>query len=227
MSIDGFSGLVLTRRGIAVRCICAKIADLRKILLPNDDRLCGINLATVPRIIIESTGWPTSISAKEVVKATAHAVSLPPIPTRCFKILGVTTWTLAFERQPSVNRFLIDFNGSSFEILLSNPLDKAVESKTSKKTKGAGKGKNKGPKEIVANDAKSAHEKEDSNSSRISALEAKFSSMERRQDSLENKINDGFSSVNDQLRQVLNAIAPRSNQEPTGLSPPPKVMKSG
>lgn len=179
----------------------------------------------VPKIVIDSTGWPTSISAHEVVKATNHAVSSPPIPTRCYKVLGVTTWTLAFEKQPSVSRFLIDFNGSSFEILLSNPLDKAIESKSNKKSKGHGKGKGKGTKGPKAEEPSSSHGK-DENSSRFSVLEAKFTSMERRQDSLENKINDGFSSVNDQLRQVLNAIAPRAPQDPTGLSPPPKIQKS-
>ena len=226
MNVAGYAGLTLTRRGIAVRCDCKKIGDMRKILLPNDDRICGLNISVVPKIAIESTGWPSSISAHEVVKATAHAVSVPPVPTRCYKVLGLTTWTLTFETPPSVSKFLIDFNGSSYEILLSSPIEKTSESKNIKKSKGNGKGKGKSAKGHQGEDKSAAIEKADANSNRISVLEAKFTSMERRQDSLESKINDGFCSVNDQLRQVLNAIAPRTPQEPTGLSPPPKIQKS-
>ena len=227
MTITGFTGLVLTRRGIAVRCICGKIAEMRKVLLPNDDRICGLNIAVIPRVVIDSTGWPASISAHEVVKATNHAVSLPPIPTRCFKVMGVTTWSLAFEKQPSTNRFLIDFNGSSFEILLSNPIDKAVESKPTKKGKGFAKGSGKIAKGGKGDFSREISEKDNENSQRITALEAKFTTLEKRQDGLENRINDGFSSVNDQLRQVLNVIAPRGQNDPTGLSPPPKISKTG
>lgn len=227
MTIEGFSGLVLTRRGIAVRCLCDKLAGMRKVLLPNDERICGLNLSVIPRILVDSTGWPSSISAHEVVKATNHAVSLPPLPTRCYKVMGVTTWSLAFQQQPSKSRFLIDFNGSSFEILLSSPIDKSSESKSIKNVKGNAKGSGKNAKGSKGGPPQATSEKDSENSQRISALEARFSSMERRQDSLENKINDGFSSVNDQLRQVLNVIAPRSQQDPTGLSPPPKITKTG
>ena len=225
-NVEGFAGLVLTKRGVAVRAWCGQIASVRQTLLPNDERICKLNIGVIPRFLIESTGWPTSIGAEEVVKATNFAVKLPPIPTRCFKMLGVTTWTLAFQSKPTINKFLIDFNNASFEIILSESQVAQNDGKTLKQTRKEAKGKGKGFKGISTSDSKSfQNSQEDAQSQRISVLEAKFNTMERRQDSLESKINDGFSSVNDQLRQVLQAITPKSVQEPTGLSPPPKMPK--
>ena len=117
--VEGYAGLTLTKRGIAVRAWCSKIAAMRTAILADDDRVCSLNLATVPRVVVESTGWPPSIGPSEVVKAVYHEVKAAPIPTRCYKILGVTTWSLAFDAKPSVTRFLCQLNGASHEIILT------------------------------------------------------------------------------------------------------------
>lgn len=63
---------------------------------------------------------------------------------------------------------------------------------------------------------------------RISMLEARFSTMERRQESLEHRVDTSFDQVNNQLRQILAAVAPRSMENPTtGCTPPPKAAKTG
>lgn len=223
--VEGFAGLVLTKRGVAVRAWCDQIGAVRKTLLPYDERLCDLNINVIPRHLMETTGWPSSIGANDAVKATNFAVKMPPVPTRCFKMMGLTTWTLAFQERPALGKFLIDFNGSSFEILLSDSQANSHEGKPIKQTKGDAKGTGKGSKGHANVEAKSSSTNQDETSNRISVLEAKFSTMERRQNNLESKINDGFSSVNDQLRQVLQAITPKAPHDPTGLSPPSKVPK--
>ena len=225
--VEGYAGLTLTKRGIAVRAWCSKLAPMRTAILADDDRVCQLNLATVPRVVVESTGWPASIGPSEVVKAVYHEVKAAPIPTRCYKILGVTTWSLAFDSKPAVARFLCQLNGASHEIILTTAQEKQNPVKPAKKTKGEGKGKS-GPKAEKSFQAAAQKEDEDPNTeARLTALEVKFGSLERRQDSLENRINEGFGSVNDQLHQVLNAIQPRANHDHTGATPPPKQQKTG
>ena len=222
-SIPGFAGLVHTRRGIAVRAWCKKVASIRQIILAHDDRISDLNQSVIPRVIRDSTGWPSIIGPQEIVRATVHAVSLPPIPTRCYKAQGVTTWTLAFDSTPKIDKFMVQINDKTYEIILTIPNEKqsaVPKTRFVKTAKGGGKGK-KDP----VDDAPSSIA-DDANSQRITSLEAKFSAMERRQDTLECKINDGFSSVNDQLRQVPNAIQPRGANNQTGMTPPPKVQKS-
>lgn len=150
-----------------------------------------------------------------------------PIPTRCYKVLGVTTWTLAFESKPATTRFLCGLNGVSHEIILTPANEKQTPLKQTKKPKGAGKGKSFAKQDSVASTVPSrqTEEVDSTTDSRITALEVKFGSLERRQDSLEHRITDGFLSVNDQLRQVLNHIQPRASHEPTGASPPTKLPK--
>ena len=222
-SIPGFAGLVHTRRGIAVRAWCNRVASIRQIILAHDDRINELNQSVIPRVIRDSTGWPSIIGPQEIVRATVHAVSLPPIPTRCYKAQGVTTWTLAFDSTPKIDKFMVQINDKTYEIILTIPNEKqstVPKAKFVKTAKGGGKGK-----KASVDDAPSSIA-EDANAQRITSLEAKFSAMERRQDSLECKINDGFCSVNDQLRQVLNAIQPRGANNQTGMTPPSKAQKS-
>ncbi len=222
-SIAGFAGLVHTRRGIAVRAWCKQVAAVRKIILAHDERITELNQAVIPRVLRDSTGWPSVVGPQEIVRATNHAVALPPIPTRCYKAQGVTTWTLAFDSTPKIDKFMVQINGNTFEIILTVPTEKPSSTpkvKTNKTAKGTGKGK----KDVLPEP--NFTPQDDATSQRITSLEAKFSAMERRQDSLEGKINDGFSSVNDQLRQVLHAIQPRGANTQTGMTPPSKAHKT-
>ena len=222
-SISGFAGLVHTRRGIAVRAWCKNVACVRKIILAHDDRISTLNHAVIPRVLRDSTGWPSAVGPQDVVRATNHAVGIPPIPTRCYKAQGVTSWTLAFDTVPKIDKFMAQINDKTFEIILTVPNEKMpsnTKTKNAKSPKGSGKGKKD------TNQESAPPPSDDPNSQRITSLEAKFAAMERRQDSLEGKINDGFMSVNDQLRQVLHAIQPRGTNTQTGMTPPSKVPKT-
>ena len=221
-SLTGFGGLIITRRGIAVRAWVAQIGNIRSILMPHDDRICDLNRNVVPVITRESTGWPSSISASEVVKATFHATSQAPVPTRCYKSLGLTTWTLGFATPPAVKTFLAQFNEQTYEILITEPQDVVAPRTKSLKGKGKGKGQSNTQKNHVSNQEPSDQVLTD----RVACLEAKFGGLERRQDQLEHRITSGFDGVQDQLRQVLQAVVPRQPQQSTGMTPPPKVAKT-
>lgn len=227
-NVEGYAGLTLTKRGLAVRAWCVKIAPMRTAILADDDRVCKLNLATVPRITVESTGWPSTIGPGEVVKAVFHETKAAPIPTRCYKSLGVTSWTLAFESKPVVTRFLCQLNGVAHEIILTPTTEKQIPQKT--KSKGSGKGKSKSKHDPPVSNPPARQQVDDIDpnvESRLTSLEVKFGTLERRQDSLEVRITDGFVSVQDQLRQVLNVIQPRPAHEHTGATPPSKLQKIG
>ena len=88
--------------------------------------------------------------------------------------------------------------------------------------KGKGKGQSNTQKNHVSNQEPSDQVLTD----RVACLEAKFGGLERRQDQLEHRITSGFDGVQDQLRQVLQAVVPRQPQQSTGMTPPPKVAKT-
>ena len=216
--LKGFAGLMISKRGIAARAWTSDIATLRRALLPLDDRLSELNLSVVPRVIRESTGWPSSISPQEIVRATHHALSAAPVPSRCFRSNGVTCWTLAFDKEPLQSTFVAQFNDQLYEILLTPPGFR----KQSKIQNGAGKPKKpNAPKEPEPVQA----ENEQFND-RVSMLEAKFTNLERRQDLVEQKVSNGFDQVQDQLRQILHAVNGRADKSPTGATPPPKFPKT-
>lgn len=115
---DGFAGVVLTRRGLACRAWDSGIASVRTAVLPGDARLTKENLAIVPKFTYNATGWPPAIDPQAVVSSTLQAVGLAPIPTKAFRAGGVHGWVLAFGSKPSVQRFSLEINKGTFEILL-------------------------------------------------------------------------------------------------------------
>ena len=219
-STEGFAGIIATKRGLAVRAWASKVAHLRRILMSQDERITKENIDVVPMISYDSTGWPSSASPNEVINAIAHSCGTPPIPSRCFRAAGVVTWSLGFAVEPKTTKFSVSFNGTTYEILLTKPSEKNKIVKGSKKgAKGTSKGV-QSQKEIPT-------QVPDETADRLTNLETKFAAMERRQDTLENKLQSGFEGVQDQLRQVLNAVQPRaSSPSRTGYTPPPKVPKS-
>ena len=219
-STEGFAGILTTKRGLAVRAWASKVANIRRFLISQDERITSDNINVVPTITYDSTGWPSSASPSEVIQAIAHSCGTPPIPTRCYRALGVVTWTVGFSVEPKTNKFSVSFNGTTYEILLTKPTERNKTSKGGKAVnKGASKGF-KGQKEHVVHQP-------DETTDRLTNLETKFAAMERRQDSLESKLQSGFEGVQDQLRQVLNAVQPRAaSPSHTGLTPPPKFPKS-
>eukprot|EP00438_Fugacium_kawagutii_P032917 Skav215378 [mRNA] locus=scaffold3586:132527:136886:+ [translate_table: standard] len=225
--VDGVAGIVITRRGLAVRSWNDKLQVTRAAIMSGDSRLCSANMATIPRVQMESSGWPSHITAIEIVKACQFYTKLAPVPSRAYRSAGVTYWTLLFPEEPQMLKFLVTFDTQTYEILLTkhdpasmHPIRKPKTVAVDDKSKGKGKGKGN----IKPNP--SAKES-DSNSDRITSLESRFALMEKKQTVLETKVDDSFAEVNNQLRQILQAVCPRDQSQPaTGCTPPPKVHKA-
>ena len=220
--LEGFAGLIISKRGIAARCWAKKIGILRKALLPGDDRLCELNINVIPRFVKDSTGWPLAISPGEVIKATYHAVKIAPVPTRCFRVLGVTCWQLSFQDEPDCGKFVVKFNTELHEILLADPgtqINPKQQRKQDKSEKTVVKSQpsNVNSQSTVANDDVA---------DRVSILEAKFQTFEKRQEKVEAQLQSGFDNIHSQLRQVLNAVSQPREKTPTGETPPPKFPKN-
>lgn len=216
--LDGYAGLTLTKRGLAVRSYKKGLKGLRQILLPNDERLIELNLGVFPKMLYEASGWPTSITASAVVKATNHALGSPPIPTRCSRASGVNSWGLAFEDEPSALSFTALFDNEHYEIILTKVDKQAFVPKKSLDGKGKAKGQSKGSKS-------SNQGAPEELTGRVTALEARFGTLEKRTDNIESKLSSGFDSVQNQLRQVLAVLQPRPAEAATGMTPPPKSQR--
>ena len=214
-SLTGYAGLALVKRGISVRGWCSKITDLRKVLMAGDDRYNDANSIVIPRKTLTSTGWPLSASAYDVTRAVASACGQAPIPMRCSKSMGVNTWTLGFQVLPSVRSFTAMFNATTYEILLSEIQPSGMRPKFAKSVKPQ---ENK-PVYQPAQSSDVTH--------RLTTLESKMSAVERRQDNIENKLDNGFGELQDQLRRVLQAVQPPRPTSPlkTGLTPPTKAQR--
>eukprot|EP00438_Fugacium_kawagutii_P019536 Skav235669 [mRNA] locus=scaffold358:1103709:1108024:+ [translate_table: standard] len=225
--IDGFAGIIIAKRGLCVRSWNTKLATTRAALMSGDSRLCPENLSTIPRFRIESSGWPSNITASEIVKSVAFYTKLPPLPTKAYRVGGVTNWTLLFSELPQIQKFSASFNGSNYEILLIKPeqvnvpqprKSKAISIEAKGSGKGKGKSKASGP---------SAHSEVEAHADRLTSLENRFTLMEKKQNALEDKVDNSFQEVNSQLRQILQAVAPRpASHEQTGYTPPPKHAKT-
>eukprot|EP00438_Fugacium_kawagutii_P008530 Skav211390 [mRNA] locus=scaffold1873:61809:72389:+ [translate_table: standard] len=214
VGVTGFAGVLLTRRGVGVRCWHKNIGAMRQALMASDMRICSENLNTVPRIARESVGWPQNITPQEVVRACMHSVGQAPVPTKCYRSLGVVAWTLMFASEPSCTKFTATFNDETVEVLLLPTGSQIKPSQPRSK-----------PKKGAAPPASQPHD--EATTDRITALESRFSVLERRQDTIENRVQSGFDAVQDQLRQVLTAVAPRNQaQDSTGHTPPQKVARS-
>ena len=216
--LPGFYGLVITKRGLAPRFDVKKLCSACEALLPQDDRLTDLNRSLIPRYTRESTGWPTGILAKDVVLAVHKAVATICIPIRSYRSSGCVAWTLAFQDLPTSFVFSVKVNDAVYEILIT---EKALPEKPSK-GKGKGKaGKSKrspSPATSTAVSTSSATIQEE----RIDRLEAKVGTLEKKHDALDHKIDNHYSGLSNQLRQVLQHLAAPKPHEPSGDTPPPK-----
>lgn len=224
--VDGVAGIIIAKRGIAVRSWNNKLAKTRAAIMVGDSRLCGANLGTVPRHQIESSGWPSHITAVEIVKACQHYTQMAPVPSKAYRSAGITYWTLLFSEVPPLQKFVCIFNAKPYEILLVKTQEyQAIQGRKAKpsdaetrKGKGKGNGKSAPP---------SQPQESEIQSDRLTTLENKFNMMEKKQHALESKVDSSFASVNDQLRQILQAVCPREqSQGATGCTPPPKQSKT-
>eukprot|EP00913_Durusdinium_trenchii_P031723 g29708.t2 len=175
-SVKGCAGVTMTRRGLAIRAWAKEVAEVRKQLLPADPRLTPSNLHVVPRIMLDSAGWPPGASPADIVEAVNKAVGLPPVPTRTFRSAGVHVWQLGFDSPPKVDDFTVKINGEIFQILLAPVI-------TAEKGGGKGKQQRKAPKakkNEVSSSSAADHSIPASNSEhkRLEVLEARFDTLQ-------------------------------------------------
>ena len=230
--VKGVAGTILTRRGLAIRAWTANIADVRKKLLPNDARLNDTNINVVPRFMMDASGWPPGASPSDVIESVCKAVSQPPIPTRMFRSAGVHTWQLGFQTNPTVQTFTVKINGALHQILLTP---------SPQHPKGGGKGKQRQPKKTASPSATNvppavtsiAVASAQQDKKRIDLLEHRFDSLqqqvtgiERKQTSMESKLDQRFNDIGDTLRQLVQLSTNRTH-EPSGETPPPKNQRTG
>lgn len=200
------------------------LASMRAVVLSDDPRICAENLGTIPRIRVESSGWPGNAAAGDIVKACHHATGYAPIPTRAYRSMGVNFWTLLFAEDPGKSKFSVCFNGNPTEILLMTGDAMKQLPKRSKEHPRAKHSTSQSSK------AEPSHKVDMSEHvDRISMLESRFNVVEKKQEAMEVRMDQSFTNVQDQLRQILQAVqGPRSpSHGSTGLTPPPKAHKSG
>lgn len=115
--IEGHAGLVITKRGIALRVWIKSIASARRALLPMDSRLCDDNISVVPRFQYVTSGWPTEAQALNVIQAIKAATGKALMPSRAWR--GVRHWLVSFEERPTMTSFTLKVNDKETEILLT------------------------------------------------------------------------------------------------------------
>ena len=219
--VDGYAGVVLTRRGLALRVWTSKIGPARRALLADDPRLTDENINVVPKVVLESSGWPPAIDAANVVASTIQATGCPPVPTKAFRAAGVYGWTLAFEKKPALTKFTVQINSSTHEILLAEPVSIAPKQNRQQPPKSRTKQNQPAASQVQYPPPVSKHPDSD----RIDRLEAKIQHLDSRQTNLETQLNSRFDQVGAQLQQILNNTSQPRQREPSGETPPPKFPK--
>ncbi|CAK9052655.1 unnamed protein product, partial [Durusdinium trenchii] len=216
---EGAAGIVITKRGLALRVWSDKIGAARMTLLAGDPRITKENKDVVPKHTFEASGWPIGTTAANVVEATMQSTKVAPIPMRTFRIAGVVTWVLAFASKPTINRFHIEVNGTPHEILLQE-LTEAFKPRSG--GKGSGKTKSSkapaqpgpkpmfGPQQFTPVPGVSTQD-----SARIDKLEQRFDRIEARQSRFEEKVDGRFEHISDSLRQILQTVGPSRAREVT------------
>ena len=225
----GLAGIVMTRRGLAVRVWTDSIKQARSALLAGDPRLVPENMHVIPRHTVELSGWPAATDAAHVVKSTLAAISTPVVPLRTYRAAGVHTWVVAVDSIPKVSRFTLDINDALVEILLQE----VPTNQQNRAPKGKAKGKGKQPKPSTPGPEQPfAWQPKPSivtttkvEESRIDRLEERFDKLEARQVNFESRVDTKFDNIQDSLRQLLANTNPRA-REPTGDTPQPKFPKN-
>ena len=226
--IEGQAGIVLTKRGLALRVWTTKIAEARKALLPGDPRLTSENLHVVPRIMLESSGWPPATEAVDVIKTVTKATGKPPVPTKAFRAAGVFGWSLAFEERPTITKFSVDINGSTYEVLLTEPQMPSYKNGGRNQPQKAPKPSTKTPptRPEEPTPVFPAAVVKHPESERIDRLEARMNQLDTRQSRLETQLNTRFDEVGAQLQKILSNTMPSRPREPSGDTPPPKIPRN-
>ena len=223
----GVCGVVITRRGIAIRCWTAFIEDARRSVLAGDARITEENIKVVPKVVVEATGWPAATEPKHIVKSVLQATGLAPLPMRAFRVAGVHGWSLAFESRPTVDKFTVQFNDKQYEVLLADSQPGLFNRlpKQQKPQKNIPRSSNFEPLPAPVSypSAQKSAEAE-----RIDRLEERIDKIDTRQSRLETKFDGRFDEVSAMLRQLVGQQTSR-DRSPTntlGESPPYKQPRN-
>ena len=168
----------------------------------------------IPKVNMDSLGWPAEILAKDIVSAVHQTTKVPCIPTRSFRRAGVCARTLSFEKPPAVSKFSVRVNEKTFEILLTPASYRVLP-----KGKGKGKSSKGGPGAGQENLMPRASISKGIHHERIDRLEGQVGRLEQKHESLSEKVDNQFNQVGDQLRQILQCVQPRHREH--GETPPP------
>ena len=242
---DGYRGLALTAKGVAIRASNAKLADARALVLQTDMRFTDLNRAVVSKYVFICQGYPWAISHKSLIEATFTAVKTAPIPLRSYRDGGMITWVLAFGEQPACNTFTVKMDSKLFEIVMTPQSSNKIQ--IPKKKSGFngsiasvpkpwrlksphGKGSS-GP---AANATSATQINVSGDDRKYQQLADRVSKLEHGQVELSKKIDDKFDVVSDQLKQVLAAVVPKSEAHSfrarqdghTGETPPSKSQRN-
>ena len=218
---EGAVGLVLARRGLAVRCWTSQIAEARATVLASDNRITPDNIGIVPKHVRDSTGWPPAVEPKHVVSAVLSATSHAPVPMRAFRVAGVHGWSLAFETLPKLETFTVEINGRTYQILLAES-QPSVLNRTSKPLRNnrapAKQSAQIPPPPLVQTYPTVQHSVD---TQRLDKLEQRIEVLDQRQNKFEHRIDSRFDEVSSMLRQLVNQGSSRE-RSPTGSTPPAK-----
>ena len=242
---DGYRGLALTAKGVAIRASNAKLVDARALVLQTDMRFTDLNRAVVSKYVFICQGYPWAISHKSLIEATFTAVKTAPIPLRSYRDGGMITWVLAFGEQPACNTFTVKMDSKFFEIVMTPQSSNKIQ--IPKKKSGFngsiasvpkpwrlksphGKGSS-GP---AANATSATQINVSGDDRKYQQLADRVSKLEHGQVELSKKIDDKFDVVSDQLKQVLAAVVPKSEAHSfrarqdghTGETPPSKSQRN-
>eukprot|EP00438_Fugacium_kawagutii_P029560 Skav216032 [mRNA] locus=scaffold2403:21316:24672:+ [translate_table: standard] len=232
---DGFRGIALSRRGLAIRCDNKIIAKARSTIMQGDARFTSVNSDVVVRVTFLAQGFPFQLSHDAIINATKQGTGIPPVPLRSFRMAGLLTWILGFETAPTTLQFAIKLDGAVHEVLLS-PQENSKPSKQVKKQlndKKGGRKENfppKPPRSVTSMPQAPLLNQDDA---RISALEKKVATLEVNQSKLSDRMDGRFDQMANQLQQVLAAVSGPSSHSgrarpegPSGETPPPKDRKT-
>lgn len=232
---DGFRGIALSKRGLAIRVDDKAIARARNTILQGDSRFCSLNVDVVVKVLFIAQGFPFAMSTEAIVTATKQATGLPPVPVRSFRISGLLSWVLGFAVSPSTLQFAIKVDGIVHEILLSvqensKPAKQVRRQIKNKKNQG-GDSTSSQPKHTMTHPfPQPAVANQDD--ARITLLESKVASLEVNQSKLSERMDNRFDQMANQLQQVLAAVSPpssghgRQREGHSGETPPSKTQRS-
>eukprot|EP00438_Fugacium_kawagutii_P001736 Skav219917 [mRNA] locus=scaffold2006:81597:85595:- [translate_table: standard] len=226
---EGFRGLALTNKGLAIRCDNKCIGAARTMILQSDIRFNATNKDVVIRCTYLAQGYPFNMSHDGIIETVKQGANKAAIPLRSFRLNGLITWVLGFEQHPDIKKYTIKVAGAVHEILLTEQAQmKPV--KQVKRVQKASKKENTAPARFETYAPANTTTSIQHDDSRVQTLERKVAQLEVGQSQLSQRMDGRFDQMANQLQQVLAAVCPsaaasknsRDNAGGAGETPPPK-----